>query len=176
MVRPHARRPDVRLIRALARVSRSGSDLRFESGKQAGKARKADDIELRRMPASFSADLPTKPPCGLSLGGSDAVRPMASNGFADLLPRRVPRLPREARSSAIAVLRCAAALRVQAGRPSPLDRHRGRIGWLRGKVRRNDNGSDRHVHSRRRWLRSYTGTIKTLSTERPILHPAMIAP
>ncbi|BAC53567.1 blr8302 [Bradyrhizobium diazoefficiens USDA 110] len=76
----------------------------------------------------------------------------ASNGFADLLPRRVPRLPRETRSSAIAVLRCAAALRVQAGRPSPLDRHRDRIGWLRGTVRRNENGSDRYVQSRRRWL------------------------
>jgi len=36
---------------------------------------------------------------------------MASNGSADLLPRRVPRLPREPRSSAAAALRCAAALK-----------------------------------------------------------------
>jgi hypothetical protein len=50
-------------------------------------------------------------------GWSSANRPMASNSFADLLPQRLRRIPREPRSSAAAALRSRCGpYRVQAGR------------------------------------------------------------
>lgn len=60
---------------------------------------------------------------GLSSGLSGAVTSYACNGFADLLPLRLCRIPREPRSSAAAVLRFAAARWVQSSDPSPVDRH-----------------------------------------------------
>jgi uncharacterized protein (DUF736 family) len=49
---------------------------------------------------------------------------------------------------------------VQIGHPSPEDRHRDRMGRLRTTVRRDDNGSDRHLHPRRRWrLHRHVRTI-----------------
>ncbi len=84
-MRPHARRPDVRLIRALARISRSAQTLGSRAGSRPVRG-SADDIEVRPMPASFSADLPTKPPCGLSLGWSGAVRPMPATASPTFFP------------------------------------------------------------------------------------------
>ena len=61
-----------------------------------------------------------KSPDGLSYGLSGAGPPLARNGSANLLPRRGPRLPREPRSPAAAVLRSRSGLTVQAGRPVAL--------------------------------------------------------
>jgi uncharacterized protein (DUF736 family) len=64
----------------------------------------------------------------------------------------------------------AAVLRMRTSGPSPLDRHRGRIGRLRATLRRYDKGSDRHLHPRRK--RRLRRTIKTSpSTSRPVIKP-----
>ena len=80
-----------------------------------GTARRA-----RRRSACLSRDCPWKSPDGLSYGLSGAGPPLARNGSANLLPRRGPRLPREPRSPAAAVLRSRSGLTVQAGRPVAL--------------------------------------------------------
>ena len=74
----------------------------------------------RRRSACLSRDCPWKSPDGLSYGLSGAGPPLARNGSANLLPRRGPRLPREPRSPAAAVLRSRSGLTVQADRPVAL--------------------------------------------------------
>ena len=104
MVRPHRRRPDVKLTRAWARIREwaqtSGSWRGTDSAADAecmGERPMASIVLVRLM---LEAAL-----YGLSSGGSDADRALPCNSFADLLPLRLRRIPRGTTSSAAAVLR-----------------------------------------------------------------------
>ena|SRR5271166_642179 len=89
------------------------------------------------------------------------VRPQARNGSANLLPRREPRLPREPRSPAAAVLRSRSGLTVQAGRPvAPSTAIEAALGGF-GNSQENDMaqiGTFTRDESG-----AYSGTIKTLT-------------
>jgi hypothetical protein len=99
---------------------------------------------------SLRDDCPAPPHAASVNGGSGVGWPVASNGFAELLPLRLRRIPREPTSSAAAVLRAAPApAGCKPAEPPPGDHHRGRMGRLRGTVRRDDHGSDRHLYPRR---------------------------
>lgn len=93
-------------------------------------------------------------------GGSSADRPMASNDFAGPSSPGLRAIPRETRSSAAAVLRCAAALRVQAGR-TVADRPPSRPRWA----------ASRNSQEIRQWLRSEPSPAPTTEAS-----PARSAP
>ena len=104
MVRPLERRPDVRLIRAQARIRKraqtsgscSGIDRAIRAECMAGNPI-AGVLLLGLMPGTALH--------GLSSGWSDVGPAFACNGSANLLPLRLRRIPRGTTSLAAAVLR-----------------------------------------------------------------------
>ena len=113
------------------------------------------------------ATVPGSPQAASLEGGSGARPALPPQRLRRPSSPALTRIPREATSSAAAVLRSAAALKgCRSAVPSPEDRHRGRIGRLRGTVRRHDNGSDRHLHPRRRRQASPARSAPSTSTPR----------
>ena len=126
-----------------ARGVDAGADRAGRAWSAAGVADPRRSLRGDRAQAAQTASLQAGLAPGRASGPQRLRRPSS--------PDRCAVIPREPTSSAAAVLRSRCGP-LGAGRPdpSPEDRHRGRIGRLRGTVRRYDNGSDRQLHPRRR--------------------------